>query len=465
MRLPATLLLASLLLAALTLAACGPPADAPDAAGAPAAEDGTKAATAPTEADAPTDAPTGDAEAGTPVASEAGAPVLPAGFDAATADSAALLDAATRLARRYLLADGHIDVPYRMTRHAEDVSQATEGGDFDHPRAKAGGLDAPFMSIYLPASLQATPGASKALADSLIDLVEGVAVRAPGKFAVATSPGDLRAQHAAGRVALPMGMENGSGLEDDLANVQHFFDRGIRYITLTHSRVNNIGDSSYDTARVHQGLSDFGVEVVREMNRLGIMVDISHVSDSTFYHTMRVTKAPAIASHSSCRHFTPGFERNMGDAMIERLAKNGGVIMINFGSSFLRNDLRAQGNRTRAQVTGYLARQGIARLSEEGVAYFQAQRRAHPAGTVGDVADHIDHVVDLVGVEHVGLGSDFDGVFALPAGLQDVDDYPNLVAELLRRGYAEDDIAKILGGNLLRVWDEVERVAAASQGA
>ncbi|WP_456427382.1 dipeptidase [Rhodocaloribacter sp.] len=366
---------------------------------------------------------------------------------------------AVELAHEYILVDGHIDVPYRLREHEEDVAEATVGGDFDYPRAQAGGLDAPFMSIYLPAGLQDTPGASKALADSLIDMVEGLVARAPDKFALAVSVEDVRRNHEKGLISLPMGMENGSGIEDDLANLAHFYERGIRYITLTHATDNRISDSSYDTTGTWGGLSPFGEEVVREMNRLGIIVDVSHISDAAFEDVMRVTEAPVFASHSSVRHFTPGWERNMSDDLIKTLAERGGVIMINFGSSFLRSEYTTEGAAVREEIDRELEARRLTREDPDGFAFYAEQRRAHPVGTVADVADHIDYVVDLVGVDHVGLGSDFDGVFALPKGLQDVSEYPNLVEELLKRGYSEEDIEKILGGNALRVWAEVERIA------
>lgn len=374
-----------------------------------------------------------------------------------------LLERAQELAQQYIIVDGHIDVPYRMMLHEEDISQATEGGDFDYPRARAGGLNAPFMSIYIPSDRQDAEGAAKAAADSLIDMIEGFVQHAPEKFAIATSVADIRRHHEQGLISLPMGMENGAGIEDDLGHLQHFYDRGIRYITLTHARDNRICDSSYDTTRTWQGLSPFGEQVIGEMNRLGIIIDVSHISDSTFYQVMRRTKAPVIASHSSIRHFTPDWERNMSDDLIKILAEHDGVIMINFGSSFLRGEYREQGNAVRQRISDELERRGWSEDDPEAVAYFREQRRANPVGTVQDVADHIDHVVNLVGVDHVGLGSDFDGVFALPAGLQDVSEYPNLVAELLRRGYSDEDIEKVLGGNALRVWSEVERAAQALQ--
>jgi membrane dipeptidase len=320
------------------------------------------------------------------------------------------------------------------------------------------------MSIYLPVGLQDKPGASKARADALIDMVEGFETNHPETFEVATSPEDVRRIADAGKIALPMGMENGSGLEDDLDNVQHFYDRGIRYITLTHAKHNRIGDSSYDDSPPRwSGLSPFGASVLREMNRLGMMVDISHVTDATANDVLDQTAAPVVATHSSCRHFTPGWERNMSDALLRRLADNGGVIMINFGSSFLRSEYQDQDDPIRERMQAHIEEHGWAPDSRKAVVYEETVRKNNPIGTVQDVADHIDHVVDLVGVEHVGLGSDYDGVFGLPEGLQDASTYPNLIAELLRRGYSDDDIAKILGGNVLRVWSEVEATAQRMQ--
>ncbi len=244
---------------------------------------------------------------------------------------------ADRLAQESIIVDTHVDVPYRMQEEREDISRPTEGGDFDYPRAVKGGLNAPFMSIYTPADLQEA-GGSKELADSLIDLVEGFAQEWPDKFSLARSPQDIRADFEAGLISLPMGMENGAPIGDDLGNLAYFRDRGIRYITLTHGKSNQISDSSYDEERVWQGLSPFGRQVVAEMNRLGIMIDISHVTDEAFDQVLDLTRAPVIASHSSCRSFTGDWERNMSDEMIRRLGENGGVIQINFGSAFLTQE-------------------------------------------------------------------------------------------------------------------------------
>ena len=372
---------------------------------------------------------------------------------------------ADSLAQAHLLVDGHIDVPYRLRAFRENIADSTVGGDFDAPRARAGGLDVPFMSIYIPVELQGEPGAAKARADALIDMVEDFETNHPETFEVATSTEDVRRIVDAGTIALPMGMENGAGIEGDLDNLQHFYDRGIRYITLTHAEHNRIGDSSYDDAPDRwNGLSPFGEEVIDEMNRLGIMVDISHVTDATATAVLDRTEAPVLATHSSCRHFTPGWERNMSDALIQRLAENDGVIMINFGSSFLRSEYQDQDDPIRERMQAHIDEQGWAPDSREAVVYEETVRTNNPIGTVQDVADHIDHVVDLVGVEHVGLGSDYDGVFGLPEGLRDASTYPNLVAELLRRGYTDDEIAQILGGNAMRVWREAEATAERLRG-
>ncbi len=375
---------------------------------------------------------------------------------------------ASQIAQSSIIVDTHIDVPYRIESKAADISQATDGGDFDYPRALEGGLNAPFMSIYTPASLEAE-GRSKEVADGLIDMVDGFAEQWPDKFAIALSTADVREQFAAGVMSLPMGMENGSPIEGDLGNLKYFFDRGIRYITLTHSLSNHISDSSYDETRQWNGLSEFGVEVVEEMNRLGMMIDISHVSDDAFWQTIKITKAPLIASHSSARHFTPGFERNMSDEMIVALAGNGGVIQINFGSSFVTAEALEYSNARSAARALWLAENP--QYSEtDGYRLFPAlyaeEHGPLPYASLDDVLDHFDHVVALTSVDHVGIGSDYDGVGdSLPTGLKDVSSYPNLIDGLLQRGYSEEDIRKILGENLLRVWKAVEDYAATTSSS
>ncbi len=266
-----------------------------------------------------------------------------------------------------------------------------------------------------------------------------------------------------GRIGLAMGMENGSPIDHKLENVQFFADRGIRYITLAHSLSNQLSDSSYDDNKAWGGLSPFGVDVVKEMNRVGIMVDISHVSDAAFWQTLEISKVPVIASHSSARKFTPDFERNMSDEMIVALAKNGGVIQINWGSSFLTATANEYSITLRELMEAYVKDNGYEDGGPEAKKFEHDyhQKLPYPYATLAEVVDHFDHVIKIAGVDHVGIGSDYDGVGdSLPVGLKDVSDYPNLVAEFLKRGYSEEDIAKILGGNLIRVWRQVETHAS-----
>ena len=375
-----------------------------------------------------------------------------------------LMARADSVAQNMIIVDGHIDIPYRLNIRYEDISQRTPGGDFDYPRARQGGLNAPFMSIYIPPRLQETGGAA-ALADSLIDMVYGFEEQWPDLFAVATSVADVRRHFDEGLMSLPMGMENGAGIEDDISNIQYFYDRGIRYITLTHSADNLIGDSSYDSSRTHKGLTDFGRDVVREMNRVGIMVDVSHISDDTFYDVLEVTEVPVIASHSSARKYTPGFERNMDDDMIRALADNGGVIMINFGSDFIDEGYRQRKIAADEELARYFEGEGAELSRAERLDYRNNYYREHVGyADIDDVMLHFDHVIDLVGVDYVGIGSDYDGVGdSLPTRLKDAASYPNLIYKLLERGLSDEDIRKILGENVLRVWSQVEEYASSAQ--
>lgn len=375
---------------------------------------------------------------------------------------------ADKLAHKYIITDGHVDLPYRLKvqnfRLAKEfigIPIETKDGDFDYVRAKKGGLDAPFMSIYVPSSYQESGGA-KILADSLIDMVRSIALAHPDKFAVAVSPKKVEYNFRKGIISLPMGMENGAPIEGDLKNVAYFHQRGIRYITLTHATDNFICDSSYDTTRTWNGLSPMGKEVVREMNRVGIMVDISHVSDSAFYQTLAITRVPVIASHSSMRKFTPGFERNMNDDMLLALARNDGVIMINFGSSFLDSKITDYENEMRAKLAERLEGLQLNWRDEAAKPIIEAFQKEHPKlyADVELVADHIDHARKVAGIRYIGLGSDYDGVGdSLPTGLKDVSQYPNLIYVLLKRGYSKKDIERICYKNLWRVWKATEKAA------
>ena len=363
---------------------------------------------------------------------------------------------AQRIAQTSIIVDTHIDVPYRLQMRPADITQALDSGDFDVPRAKAGGLNAPFMSIYTPADLE-EKGGSRELAESLIDMVAGFVEKWPDTFAIALSPADVRQHFEMGLISLPMGMENGSPIEGDIENIEYFYNRGIRYITLAHSLANHLSDSSYDEERKWDGLSEFGVETVAEMNRLGIMIDVSHVSDDAFWQIMELTQAPVIASHSSARHFTPGMERNMSDEMIK-------AVGVNFGSFFLTqeareySDARSEAGKVWLEHNPDMTR---ADLWTKYPAIYSEEYGPFPYAALDDVLDHIDHVVKIAGVDHVGLGSDYDGVGdSLPKRLKDVAAYPNLIEGLIGRGYSEDDIRKILGENVLRVWEAVESYAS-----
>jgi len=370
------------------------------------------------------------------------------------------------LTNRYLLVDTHIDVPYRLQNMPDqDVGGSTETGQFDYPRAVEGGLNVPFMSIYIPA-LEEEAGNAKNLANELIDSVEAIVTAHPDKFALAASTAKVMENFANNKISMAMGMENGGPIEGDLANAKHFYDRGIRYITLTHSKSNHIADSSYDENKRWGGLSDFGKELVPEMNRLGIMVDVSHVSDAAFYDVMEVTKTPVIASHSSARHFVPGFERNMDDDMLRKLAQNNGVIQLNIGSSFLSEKSSKSSQARREALEAYMKQMDINADTHaaEAAKIIVYAENPYEYATMKDVIAHIDHIVKVAGINHVGIGTDFDGVGdSLPVGFKDVSEYPNFVDALLENDYSEPDIEKILGGNTMRVWREVEAYAAQSE--
>ena len=372
-----------------------------------------------------------------------------------------LASTAARVAHKHLLVDTHIDVPYRLEEEWSDVTGKTQDGDFDYPRARQGGLNIPFMSIYTPAESE-EEGVSFELANRLIDRVEALVGRAPGKFVVVKTTAQAEKASESGLIGLAMGMENGSPLDGKLENVAFFKQRGINYITLTHSLSNHISDSSYDEERPWKGLSPFGKEVVAEMNRQGVMIDISHVSDEAFWQVLELSNAPLIASHSSARHFTPDWERNMSDEMIKALAEKGGVIQINFGSSFLTAEARTWYDEMDAAREVFLEENGFDEDGDEAELFEKSYREAkpYPFATMDDLVATYQHVIDLVGVEHVGIGSDFDGVGdSLPTGIKDVADYPNLIEALLRLEYPIEDIARIMGGNLMRVWRAAEDAA------
>lgn len=370
-----------------------------------------------------------------------------------------------QIASEMLIVDTHIDAPYRLWeqhqsgQEIDDISKITTG-NFDFTKAKSGGLNVPFFSIYLPAETE-EDGSAYEVANNLIDMVEDIVTLSPDKFTLIKSTDDISSLDIKNTLGVVLGMENGAPIEGNLSRVQFFYDRGIRYITLTHSKTNHISDSSYDENIQWGGLSDFGKQLIEEMNSVGMMVDISHVNDDAFYQAIEISNTPVIASHSSLRHFTPGFERNVDDEMLKALAKKGGVIQINFGSSFITEAPGLYFDKIKKYINDQVI--DLKNASKEDIDKVRAEfmsKNPFPYANVSLVADHIDRVVVLVGIDHVGLGSDFDGVGdSLPEGLKDVSMYPNLIKELLNRGYKKEDIRKILSGNLLRVWKQVESYA------
>lgn len=377
---------------------------------------------------------------------------------AASATDIFASERAQQIAKDTLIIDTHIDVPWRLMNDWEDMTQAAERGDYDYERAVAGGLNAPFMAIYIPSSYE--ENGAYTLANHLIDFVESMVYRAPEKYAIPHRSEDLVKNFNNGLISLPMGMENGAPIEGKIENLHHFFARGVRYITLAHSEDNHISDSSYDIRQRWGGLSPFGKELVAEMARIGMMIDVSHISDQAFYDVLEISEVPVIATHSSARTFTPGWQRNMSDDMIKALAENGGVVQVTFGSTFVS----AQANQHRARIqrlTDEINAEFGEGTAEAETALAQMQEdNQFPYATYENVLDHFDHIIELVGIDYVGIGSDYDGVGdTLPEGLKDASTFPNLIQGFLDRGYSEEDIEKILYKNTMRVWAQVEAYA------
>ena len=363
-----------------------------------------------------------------------------------------------RVHQRILTLDTHADAPIMMQKEGFDVGVAhdtkRDRSQIDFPRMKDGNMDAMFFAVYTSQGPRTVAGHAEAKRNALnqFDLIHQGLKKYPNLAELATTPADAYRIEKAGKRAVFIGMENGYPIGEDLAMVKTYFDLGCRYVTLSHFANNAICDSSTDPdGPVHNGLSAFGRQVVQEMNRLGIMVDISHTSDKTFYDVLAFSKAPVIASHSNARALCD-FPRNMTDDMIRAIAKNGGVVQVNFVSDYLKKPSEA--HRT-AKTKIRMARIGKASSPDmetriaaqsDSVSTAYASERA----SLSDIVDHIDHIVKLTSIDHVGIGSDFDGGGGVN-GLEDVSQIENLTGELLRRGYSEKDIAKIWGGNLLRV--------------
>lgn len=342
-----------------------------------------------------------------------------------------------------------------------DLGARHEDGNVDIPRMREGGLDALFFSIWVPSDVTGPPAVKRGL--DLIDAVHEAVRTHPNDLMLATTAAEIRRGAAEHKIAALMGMEGGHIIDDDLRLLRDYAALGIRYLTLTHFKNNNWADSSTDKP-AHNGLTPFGRDVVRELNRLGVMVDIAHVSDKTFYDALEVTKAPVISSHSSCRAIS-NHVRNMTDDMLRALARNGGVVMINYEVSFLSEEYRASNARQNGDVVAQMNRMSEKCGGDEACTTLETARINRAAMKSGQlpmvswekIIDHIDHAVKVAGVDHVGLGSDFDGA-TMPIGMDDASKLPRITEALLKKSYSDADIEKILGGNLLRVMEQVERV-------
>jgi membrane dipeptidase len=375
-----------------------------------------------------------------------------------------------RVHKSAILIDTHNDVT-SFTVDGMDIGKPNPDRHTDLPRMKKGGMGAQFFAVYVAGSyVGSNQSAHRAM--QMIDTVRhDIIGRYPNDFHFATSVADIMEARRQGKIAALMGIEGGHAIEDSLRLLRNFHALGIRYMTLTHSNSNNWADSSGDIEKPNNGLSPFGKQVVAEMNRLGMMVDISHVSDKTFWDVIAVSKAPPFASHSSARKLS-NIPRNMSDEMIVALAKKGGVVHINFGCDFLSQKSADASAAIRPRVTAAMRdlnakyknnAAGMEKARQEMLRAIQKELGISPA-TLDDVVAQIDHVVKLAGVNAVGIGSDFDGVGCVPSGLSDVSMWPTLTRALLEKGYSQEDIQKIYGGNTLRLMAEVEKVARQLSG-
>ncbi len=367
-----------------------------------------------------------------------------------------LWEKAHRICEENIILDSHIDWPERLIRFPGNISGRTSEGDFDLVRAKKGGLNAALSVVYINSSYGVKEG--RVMVDSLLGIITGYTKNYPYKCAPAFTPVDVRKNFEKGLFSMPLCLENGSPVGNDLRYLKYLKDQGIVYITLCHDRTNQISDSNFDENRIWSGLSPFGVEVIKEMNHLGIIIDISHSTDSTVFQSLRYSKAPVIATHSSCRYFTPGLERNLPDTLIKAIAEKNGVVMVNLGSFFLDSLCLKNWEYL---FYKWQDSTGIDIYSKEGNDFTLKYGKTHKLFSDSkQFVDHIEHIIKLTGIDYVGIGSDYDGIgLAKPVDLPDVSTYPVIVFELLKRGYTESDIKKILSENFLRVWDDVIEIA------
>jgi membrane dipeptidase len=354
-----------------------------------------------------------------------------------------LLDQASAILHETPLIDGHNDLPWEYREKAQldlsklDIRQPQPALHTDIPRLRRGGLGGQFWSVYVPATMQGKEAVRATMEQ--IDIVYQIVDRYPDTFEIARTASDVERIFKSGKIASLMGMEGGHSIDNSLGALRMFYKLGARYMTLTHSANTPWADSATDKPE-HHGLTPFGEEVVREMNRLGMLVDLSHTSPETMHAALRVTQAPVIFSHSSARALND-HPRNVPDDVLAKMPANGGVVMVTFVPAFISVEVREYDDLPPAEK----------------------QRQPAPRATMAQVADHIDHIRRVAGINQIGIGSDFDGITTVPQNLEDVSKYPVLVAELLRRGYTKDDLKKILGQNVLRVMRQAEQVAARLQ--
>lgn len=368
-----------------------------------------------------------------------------------------LSDRAKALHQRAIVLDAHSDVILRVLDKGVDLGVRSDQGHMDIPRLIEGGIDAQVFAIWVSPSYLPNQAIKRAL--NMIDAVYHQIEKHPDKLELARTASDIERIAAQNKIAVILGLEGGHIIEDDMAVLRMFYQLGVRYMTLTWMNTNNWADAAGDTAR-WSGLNDFGVKVVKEMNRIGMIVDLSHVSDETFWDVLRVTSDPVIASHSSCRALCDHF-RNLSDEMLRALAENGGVVGINFYAGYLDEEYKEQAERMRQELKEQL--EALEREYKDHPEQYHKQRRALiekkkrelKAVSLEKLIDHIDHAVKVAGIDHVGLGSDFDGCSVLPVGLEDCSKVPNITQALIERGYSDQEILKILGGNFLRVFREV----------
>jgi membrane dipeptidase len=379
---------------------------------------------------------------------------------------AALIERARRLLRESPLIDGHNDLPWQYRKRVRnqlakiDLTRDSSGLDpalhTDIPRLRRGGVGGQFWSVYVPTEM-AGPAAVQAVFEQ-IDVVRRLAELYPETFELAATAADVVRIHAAGRIACLIGVEGGHSIGNSLGVLRELYHAGARYMTLTHSQNDDWADSATDAPR-HGGLTRFGVEVVHEMNRLGMLIDLSHVSPQTMRAALAASAAPVIFSHSSARALD-GHPRNVPDDVLRLLPREGGVVMVSFVPPFTSEEVRTYSSRHDAEEARLKALHpdDPGEVERQLAAWSKAQPA--PRATLAQVADHIDHVRQVAGIDHIGLGSDFDGITSTPAGLEGVSEYPALLAELLRRGYGDEDVKKVAGANVLRVLRQAEQVAA-----